>query len=247
MGKIHFMDQQNNTNRIKTILNGIPDIPWENESTYMQVIGVCTNMKFFKHLILAIVFRTSCMKFGRPSFYMAVTPSIWNGLSSRSNRAMLHYIYINYQILFNCKYLGDIERVSYIPWAKKIVRYKNKIHDHEILKVIKIEPKAELFNKYLKLEEIIPYWYFLKYHYTDQDKRVIPELEKWVPGCGLKLIRMNYSIFTRFIDLTPIECFNLYKEFTSWPEFKSSMFLSSAHNYVQLFNQINIPTKVKEI
>ncbi|XP_014610485.1 PREDICTED: dimethyladenosine transferase 2, mitochondrial isoform X1 [Polistes canadensis] len=248
MSKLHFMDQQDNMNRIKTILNDIPDVPWENESTYMQVIGVCTNIKFFKHLLLALVFRNSCMKFGRPSFYTAITPSLWNALSSPSNKAMMHYLYISFQTLFNCKYLGDIERMSYIPWKKQSLRFKNKIHDHEILKVVKIEPKAELFNNYLKLEEIIPYWYFVKYHYTERDQRIIPELEKWVPGSGLKLIQMDYNIFTRFIDLTPIECLNLYKEFVSWPEFESSMFLSSAHSYVQIFNQINISTtKVNKI
>lgn len=243
MSKLHFMDQQNNTNRIATILNGISDVPWENESTYMQVIGITTSIEFFKHLLLAMVFRTSCIRLGRPSFYIAIPPSIWNVLNFPNKRASMYYLYISFQTLFNCKYLGDIERISYIPWRKYSSKYKSKIHDHEILNVVKIEPKADLFNNYLKLEEIIPYWYFVKYHYTEHEQRVIPELEKWVPGCGLKLIQMDYNIFTRFTDLTPIECFNLYKEFVSLPEFESSMFLPSAYNYAQSFNQINTPIK----
>ncbi|XP_015182633.1 PREDICTED: dimethyladenosine transferase 2, mitochondrial isoform X2 [Polistes dominula] len=244
MSKLHYMDQHDNMDRIKDTLNGISNLAWENDVTYMQVIGASTDLKFFRHLILAMVFRTSFMKFGRPSFYVAISPSIWHDLNFPNSKAIMHYLYICYQTLFNCKYLGDIERMAYIPWRKRALKRQSKMHDHEILNVVKIEPKPDLFNNYLKLEDIIPYWYFLKYHFTGIEQKIIPELEKWVPGCGLKLIRMNYNIYTRFIDLSPIECFNLFKEFKSWPEFESSMFLPSAHSYVQFFNRINTPTKI---
>ncbi|KAI4495632.1 hypothetical protein M0802_008467 [Mischocyttarus mexicanus] len=233
MSILHYLDEQDNKNRINEVLNGTPVVPWENESTFMQVIAVTTNIKFFKHLILALVFRTSFMKFGRPSFYLAIPPSMWSILSNPNNRATMHSIYVFFKTTFNFKHLGDIERISWTPWEKQMLKRKIRIHDHEIFKVIKIEPKADLFNNYLQSKELVPYWYFIKYHLTIQDQRVIPEIEKWIPGSGIRLIRMDYNIFTRFIDLTPIQFFNLYKEFVSWPEFESCLFLSSAYSYIQ--------------
>lgn len=60
---------------------------------------------------------------------------------------------------------------------------------------------------------------------------------KWIPGCGIRLIEKNYNIFTRFVDLTPLEFLKLHKDFTSWPEYESSLFLSSACSYIQIVNR----------
>lgn len=50
---------------------------------------------------------------------------------------------------------------------------------------------------------------------------------KWVPGCGIRLIAKDYTIFTQFKDLTPAQIMDLFKEFKSWPEYESSYFLVS--------------------
>lgn len=58
---------------------------------------------------------------------------------------------------------------------------------------------------------------------------------KWIPGCGIRLIAKDYTIFTQFGDLTPAQIVELFKEFKSWPEYNESNFLasmnqSSVHN-----------------
>jgi len=48
-----------------------------------------------------------------------------------------------------------------------------------------------------------------------------------VPGCGIRLIAKDYTIFTEFRDLTPAQVMELFKEFKSWPEYENSYFLTS--------------------
>lgn len=50
---------------------------------------------------------------------------------------------------------------------------------------------------------------------------------KWVPGCGIRLIAKDYTIFTQFGDLTPAQIVELFKEFKSWPEYNENNFLAS--------------------
>lgn len=93
------------------------------------------------------------------------------------HRAVKYFIYIMYQTLFDCKYFGDLERLLYIPWPKLSSKQKELLKDNKILKVVKIEPKADLFKYYINPTQIIPYWYFVKYHLKSSEQRVIPELE----------------------------------------------------------------------
>lgn len=236
MSKLYFMDLQDNKQRINEILKDVPYTSWEDKSC-MQVIGTTMDNVLLKHLIWCVVFRTSFMSRGRTSFYLAIKPSVWNILIYPQNKARMHFFYIMYQTLFDYKDLGNIERLSYIPWPKHSLKQNSKNNDNKFLNVVKIEPKPYLFNNELKPSQIISYWYFVKYHLKSTSQRVIPELEKWIPGCGIRLIEKNYNIFTRFVDLTPIEFLNLYKDFTSWPEYESSLFLSSAYSYIQIVNR----------
>ncbi|XP_047369332.1 dimethyladenosine transferase 2, mitochondrial [Vespa velutina] len=237
MSKLYFLDQQDNKERINEVLKDVPYVHWENE-TCMQVIGAIINYRFLKHLICSVVFRTSFMLQGRTSFYLAITPSLWNIISNPQNKAAFNFLYIIYQTLFDCKYLGDIERLFYIPWPRNSLKQKKlQVNDNKILKVVKIEPKADLFKNTTKPIQIISYWYFVKYHLKSKEQRVIPELEKWIPGCGIRLIQKNYNIFTRFVDLTPLEFLDLYEEFVSWPEYENCLFLTSAYSYIHIVNQ----------
>ncbi|KAL2720664.1 hypothetical protein V1478_010240 [Vespula squamosa] len=236
MSKLYYMDLQDNKERINEILKDVPYTSWENESC-MQVIGIITDKVFLRHLLLSVVFRTGFMSRGRTSFYLAIKPSIWDKLYVPQNKALMHFFYIMYQTLFDYKYLGEIDRLSYIPWPKHTLKQNKLINDKKFLKIVKIEPKSDLFNNSLKPNQIISYWYFVKYHLKSTNQRVIPELEKWIPGCGIRLIEKNYNIFTRFIDLTPTEFLNLHNEFISWPEYESCLFLSSAHSYIHIVNR----------
>lgn len=236
MSKLHYLDSQDNQSRVKSIFSHIKKTPWEEKSC-MQVIGAIADFVFFKHLIMSVIFQSCFMSQGRTCFYLAIPPLFWNVLNFPGNTAISYSRYVLLRTLFDYKYLGDLKRISYLPWYKEKSSEISNCFDGEILFVIKIEPKANLFVDYLKKNQLLPYWYFVKHHITSKTRRVIPDLEKWIPGCGLRLIIKDYNIFTQFVDLEPHEILNLYKEFASWPEYETCLFLPSTNAYIQVMQQ----------
>lgn len=233
MSKLYYLDCMDKKRRVETLLKDIKHVSWK-DNTCMQVIGVVADVAFLKHLILSVVFQSCFMSRGRTCFYLVLPPSLWNEINSPQPIGRMYYKYVMFKTLFNCKYLGDLNRISYTPWIKNnVLGLKFKKYFEEVLYVVKIEPKIDIFERDFQAEHLILYWYFVKYHTKSTKQRVIPELERWIPGCGYRLIQQNYNIFTQFIDLTPCEIFNLYNNFRSWPEYKNSHFVNCAGNYIQ--------------
>ncbi|OAD56936.1 Dimethyladenosine transferase 2, mitochondrial [Eufriesea mexicana] len=61
---------------ISGLFNNISKRKWEEESC-MQIIGISTNYRFIRHLIISTIFQTGFMMYGRTIFYLALSPSIW--------------------------------------------------------------------------------------------------------------------------------------------------------------------------
>lgn len=61
---------------------------------------------------------------------------------------------------------------------------------------------------------------------------------KWIPGCGIRLIAKDYTIFTQFGDLTPAQIMELFKEFKTWPEYNESNFLTSMNESSAMHNEL---------
>lgn len=61
-----------------------------------------------------------------------------------------------------------------------------------------------------------------------------------MPGCGVRLITRGYTIYTDCGSLTPDEYLEIFLEFTSWPEFRSSSFILSAESFLEGLLQNNL-------
>lgn len=228
---------------------------WEDE-TYMQVIGASDSKDLFTFIISSLIFRNGFMCHGRPSFYIAILPSLWHRYdidTRRINRKRYTYAKVMFQLMFNYEFLGTLNRKAFIPWAKRKYQHKSRqlvtptllpkqdVQDDQMY-VIKLEPKADLYSQ-LSRKEWITFSYFVKHHMQARSNRVIPSLERWIPNCGIKLIAKDYTIYTQFGDLTPAQILELFKEFKSWPGYKESHFVGSmnssvgAHNEPELFNE----------
>lgn len=227
-------------NQVQQILQGVENKKWEDK-TAMQIVGATTSKYFFYNLIQSLLLRNCFMTYGRPVFYCAMPPSLWNKCSCDiDNKRMYTYTKVIFQTMFDYKLLGTLNRNAFLPWPRKNNKPKHNLsrmwakQDYEQLNVIKIEPKIDLYSQ-LSFQDWITFSYFVKHHMQKRCNRVIPELEKWIPGCGIRLIAKDYTIFTQFGDLTPAQIVELFKEFKSWPEYNESNFLasmnqSSVHN-----------------
>ncbi|XP_029036572.1 dimethyladenosine transferase 2, mitochondrial [Osmia bicornis bicornis] len=211
---------------IYKLINNVQQRKWEEESC-MQVIGTTSKSVFIRHLILSTIFQTGLTMFGRPIFYLAIPSSTCDKFTCIERSTTL---YIMFNILFNYEIYGTVDRKAFIPQYKSKEAKRKRVtkDDSSVLNVIKIEPKPDLFTLFKTKKNLIYFWHFVRYSFYKPNTRVIPTLENLVPGCGIKLIALNYNIFTEFGDLNPRQIYDLFVEFQSWPEYEQCSFQLSA-------------------
>ncbi|XP_024869004.1 dimethyladenosine transferase 2, mitochondrial [Temnothorax curvispinosus] len=251
-----FYDDKITDGQYQDSFKAIESKNWEDE-TYMQVIGATDSKYLFTFIIHSLVFRNGFMYHGRPIFYIAILPSLWhryNTCTSNSNYKLYTYTKVMFKLMFTCELLGTLNRKAFIPWPKKKRQSTYNVswpkkkrqsmnnalsikQDYEQIYVIKLEPKADLYSE-LSRKDWVTFSYFVKHHLQKRRTRVIPALEKWVPDCGIRLIAKDYTIYTQFGDLTPIQILELFKEFKSWPEYKESYFIGSMNNSLGAHNEM---------
>ncbi|KYN43204.1 Dimethyladenosine transferase 2, mitochondrial [Trachymyrmex septentrionalis] len=213
---------------------------WEDE-TCMQIIGACDDINIFSFIIHNTIFRIGFMFYGRPVFYIAVSPSVWHNYNICNNLLTYTYTKVMFKLMFNFELLGTLNRKAFIPWPQKKQYKRNTSNllakqNYEQLYVIKLEPKADIYTQ-LSPKDWITFSYFVRHFMHTRRTRVIPALEKWVPDCGIKLIAKDYTIYTQFGDLTPTQILELFKEFKSWSDYKYSHFIDSMNNSVGAHNE----------
>lgn len=88
-----------------------------------------------------------------------------------------------FQLMFNYKLLGKLNRKVFLPWVRKVKAQKNKSLNHKIkqmdydeMYVTKLEPKANIYSL-LPQNDWIIFWYFLRHNLRKRSARVIPEME----------------------------------------------------------------------
>lgn len=216
--------------RLCEIYNNVPKRKWEEKSC-MQVIGAVTRSVFIRHLLISVIFQTGFMMHGRTIFYLALPPSLWNKLISHGKRNLTLYTMFN--ILFNSTMFGTLDRQGFLPWqqTKKLKTKKfTFVEDDELFYVVKLEPKSNLLSLFGGREQLIYFWHFVRHCTYIPSLKIIPTLEKIIPGFGVRLIEKNYNIFTQFKELNINQIIDLYMEFKSHPGFNESSFLSSGND-----------------
>lgn len=243
ISQLLHIDRETDGKLVEEALQGVQTKKWEDE-TCMQVIGATNTQIFFRHLIFSLLFRNSFMSYGRPVLYIAISPSLWHKYTcSNSNYNIYTTKKVMFQTMFNYEHLGTLNRKAFLPWPRKKRKQKNKSWnynvqqmDYDEIYVIKLEPKIDIYSIFSQ-EDWIIFWYFLRHIMYKRCNRVIPELEKWIPGCGIRLIAKNYTIYMRIGDLTPEQLVDLFKEFKSWPEYKTCSFLTSMKMSLNTYNE----------
>lgn len=101
-----------------------------------------------------------------------------------------------FQIMFEHEFIKKVPRKYFLPWQfeynfnknNKLSKVNRVSPDHMYL--VRIVPRANLFD--LVSQENMPaLWYFIKQHCVSRKNRIIPSLEKWIPGCGPRLITLT--------------------------------------------------------
>lgn len=101
-----------------------------------------------------------------------------------------------FQIMFEHEFIKKIPRKHFLPWQfdynfiknNKLAKVNGVSPDHMYL--VRIIPRKNLFDL-ISSEKMPALWYFIKQHCVSRKNKIIPSLEKWIPGCGPRLITFN--------------------------------------------------------
>ncbi|XP_036363069.1 uncharacterized protein LOC115217429 isoform X2 [Octopus sinensis] len=86
---------------------------------------------------------------------------------------------------------------------------------------IKIVPK-QIRDAISDSETYAKFLTFLNQVLQKRSSRLIPKMESWLPGSGVHLIRMGYTMMHLIGEVSPEQYLELYLELQKWPEFPES-------------------------
>lgn len=234
---LSYQDKMDKGNRIETIMSGISHKPWEGEPVF-KIFGALPNYTFIRYFIFSTFFQNGISLYGRPEMYVILTPPAYIKLTC--NREAGYFLYrslsVLFQLIFETELLKKVPCKAFVPWRTKYVPQKksklskvNRI-DEEFLYLVKIKGRPNLYSEIVPSYLLKPLWYFIHQNMVKRSSKVIPQMERWVPGCGPRLISKGLTIFHEFGDLSPFQILELFLEFSSWPEFSTCPFLHSMEN-----------------
>lgn len=244
LSKLTYLDKLDGGSRVQHLFADVSIGNWTDDPV-MIIIGTLPSLSFIKHLIHCFIHQIGILSYGRPELYVLMAPRHYFTLTCRRDDGYMHYrsVSVLFQLIFQWNVLMKLPRKAFLPWEAKYSPKKwSKLQeirsiDFEFMYLVKIVPHRNFFEKVVKVEQLHEFWYFILHHMSSRKNRVIPQLEKWVPGCGPRLISHNMTIYTEFGDLTPQQILSLFHEFSSWPEYPDCSFLSSMESMLSSVEQ----------
>ncbi|XP_063981831.1 dimethyladenosine transferase 2, mitochondrial [Diachasmimorpha longicaudata] len=227
LGKAEFLDRQVNSRIMKNMFEGLKPRDWQDRPA-IAVVGAVPSVKFFYSLQWTLM-NQYLSDYGRIVLYVAVSPSVSLVFADDpSNRHFHRPKNVFLRTFFDFKKLGTLPRNAFFPaHTDRISRKRFReyyMKDYEVMDVVKIEAKKDFFTENFTRHHAIVFYYFLAIHMRKKNTRIIPVFEKWIPGCGPRLIQKDYNIYSTFDALPADELLQLFKIFISWPDYDNSPF-----------------------
>ncbi|XP_075147693.1 mitochondrial transcription factor B2 [Haematobia irritans] len=192
--KLVYQDKMDSGTRVVELLRDIPRKK-HNDDPNIIMVGAIGSYQFFKHLINSIVFQNSFLSMGRAEMYLILPPPLFLHLSCTNEIGLMIYrsTTILFQILFEHRFIARLPRNDFLPTQAEYSSSKGsklwRVHsiNPEDLYLVKIVPRKNIFD-FVALDDLPAMWYFIKQNCISRRNRIIPNLEKWIPGCGPRLI-----------------------------------------------------------
>ncbi|XP_041969892.1 dimethyladenosine transferase 2, mitochondrial [Aricia agestis] len=245
MWKLAFQDKMDDGNRISDLLG---DLATDDKDRKLSIVGAMPSLSFVKHLINTIVFHNTTSQLGKPDLFIVMPGQHYEFLTDATIQLSKHKsVPALFQLLFDFTVLDKVPKVHFLPWTHSTATKKSNVIDENCMYLVNIKLKDTLPCPPHHLPLL---WYFFKPHTFSNSTRVIPKLEQWIPGCGVRLITgqeppadltpapaplPHMNIFTQFSDLTLHHKLTVFRRFVSWPEFEQCGFRSAMENSLPKF------------
>uniref|UniRef100_A0A023GEA2 Dimethyladenosine transferase 2, mitochondrial n=1 Tax=Amblyomma triste TaxID=251400 RepID=A0A023GEA2_AMBTT len=130
-------------------------------------------------------------------------------------------ISILYQLFFDIKVCGEVSRELFLP--------PRGVKQQAPLQLVRLMPRRDLFELVDSVDRLFELVFFVRQNMVRRTAYVLPCLEKWIPGCGPRLLRAGATrVFERMGDLCPERMLDLFRLFSALPEYPQSAFISAA-------------------
>ncbi|CAG9821004.1 unnamed protein product [Phaedon cochleariae] len=233
-----YIDNMDNANRVHSLLKNVPKRAWIDEPS-MTIIGFISSLTFIKYLIKSLALQSGPISYGRIQLFAFMKHKDYAILTAgpEENLNVYQVVSILFNMLFDYELIQRFPRDIFLPWehhSNKRVYVKN--HNHDEIYLVKVNYKKDLP---VKIEQLLPLYFFIRQFYGKGNKKIIPTIEKWVPDCGRNIIVPtldhemyfeNINIFTRFRELTPTQILSIFMEMVNNPTYKGSPFTAMIEN-----------------
>lgn len=236
---INASDSYGFTTRTEDLLAGVPRRPWNHEPV-VRVVGTLSRKRevsFLRFLLHMMPQRSSIFTVGRVEFLLFVSGLEYAYMMStnkESNLSRYRNISVLYKLFFDIVVLEKVSRDLFLPLRPKETTNIRKLSvDQEHMYLLRLTPRSDLFELLDPPERLLELVFFIRQNMVKRTAYIVPTLEKWIPGCGPRLIRGGVKVFCRMGDLSPKEVVALFQLFSSLSEYQDSPFVAAMSREMQ--------------
>ncbi|CAL1527123.1 unnamed protein product [Lymnaea stagnalis] len=211
------------------------DVPY----SLFNIGGKDENNSFIFYIIRNLPNDDPILLQGRVEFFFMAHPKLRKKITSlksmmdgkETNQAAnakerpepFHYSYIHafVYLLYDIEFIEEFDSNSFVPSFSALKSIQDKNLDTTKRVLTKMQLKKNI-NDILPIEHHVPFLSFLRQLYKKKLSRTIPTMEMLLPGCGLRMLSLGYTMMDFIITTRPEHFLNLYKLLIDWPEYKIS-------------------------
>ncbi|KAH6925550.1 hypothetical protein HPB50_007102 [Hyalomma asiaticum] len=196
-------------NREEQLLAGITPRPWthEPEAVLVASLSRVREVGFLRYVLHQLPLGTSLFALGRLAFLLFLSHTEAAHITAARGSNFRHYrdVSILYQLFFHIDVLGQAP-----------------------LQLLRLVPRSDLWDLAGSPERLHELVFFVRQNMVRRTAYVLPCLEKWIPGCGPRLLREGATrVFERMGDLSPERMLRLFLLFSALPEYSQSAFTAA--------------------
>ncbi|KAJ8962737.1 hypothetical protein NQ318_001135 [Aromia moschata] len=262
LNRYAYMDKHDQANRVEYLLKKCSEkeLEWRwvkvVSKPAMTVIGTMSKLSFIKYLLESLILQNNIINYGRIQVFAIMKPRYYAVLASSPEDNLDAYqgFSVLFKLLFDCELLEKFPRNMFLPWESPLRKTMQRFYPANLepdkMYLVKINFKKRIP---LPAEKLIDLYFFIKQFYGRGSNRIIPTIEKWVPGCGVNIILPKLShndyfddmdIFTQFRELNPKQILAVFKEMINYPAYVGSPFTAMVES--ELLKLETIETSLSE-
>lgn len=208
------------------LLAGIPHRPWTDEGAEAVLVATLSRVRevsFLRYLLHQLPMGASYFGRGRLPLLLFLSQTEASHIKAGRGSNFRHYrdVSVLYNLFFDIDLCGQVPRDLFLP--------PRGLKAQASLELVRLVPRRDLWELAGSAERLPEFVFFVRQNMVRRTAYVLPCLEKWIPGCGPRLVRAGAArVFERMGDLSPERMLELFRLFAALPEYPESAFFAAA-------------------